>query len=147
MVVFLIVILCIWRPKKVFSLNLAPFSSTFMALVSCHPLIIIFDCEILFSPFRSNSGVFPVWFSGAHHLRIIHSSFQLSFSKSYRCIIQVFSNQFVISSYLNSLKYHHLFPNSFRWFVPLLLSFLILTVVRSRILFRCYCIIPFFLSF
>ena len=35
-----------------------------------------------FSPIRSNSGAFSVWFSVAHHLRIIHSSFQLSFWNS-----------------------------------------------------------------
>ena len=52
-----------------------------------------------FSPIWRNLGVFSVWFFGAHHLIIIHSSFQLSFSKSYRCIIQVFSNQLVISSF------------------------------------------------
>ena len=40
--------------------------------------------------------------------------------------------------YLNPLKYLHLFSNSSRWIVPLLLSFPILTVVRSRFHFLCY---------
>ena len=53
----------------------------------------------IFSPIRSILGVFSVSFFEAHHLSIIHSSFQLSFSKSYRCIVQVLSNQLVISSF------------------------------------------------
>ena len=52
-----------------------------------------------FSPIRSNSRFCSVWLSGAHHLRFIHSSFQLSYSKSYRCLNQGFSNQLVISSF------------------------------------------------
>ena len=62
-----------------------------------------------FSPIRSNSGVFSVCLSEGHQFRIIHSSFQLSFSKSNRCIIQVYS---LISSWsLRSLvsKLSHVF--------------------------------------
>ena len=48
LVVFLVVILCIWRPKKNFPPYLAPFSSRFVVLVRDHPLIIFFECEISF---------------------------------------------------------------------------------------------------
>ena len=49
-----------------------------------------FRLSEFFSPIRSNSRVFSVWLFAAHHRRFIHSSFQLSYSKSYRCIIQKF---------------------------------------------------------
>ena len=51
-----------------------------------------------FSPTRSISWVvFHFFPPKAIFSNIIHSSFQLSLSKSYRCIIQVFSNQLMIS--------------------------------------------------
>ena len=103
-----------------------------------------------FSPIRSISGVFSVWFSGAHHLKIIHFRCHLSFSKSYRCIIQVWSNQLRISSftciYILSSIFVFFFSNSTRWIVPLLLSFSILTVVRSRFHFLRYHINSFVVS-
>ena len=39
-----------FKTEEEFLLNLAPFSSRFMVLVLCHPLIIVFDCENLFHP-------------------------------------------------------------------------------------------------
>ena len=71
-----------------------------------------FRMWVFFSPIRSNSRVFSDWFSIAHHLRIIHSSFQLSLSKSYRCIALVFSNQLVISSFscIKSSQVSSIFP-------------------------------------
>lgn len=76
MVVFLVVTLRFWRPRK-------SFSSIISILVKIHGSSFMpsshncFRLWKFFSPFRSNSWVFSVWFSGAHHLRIIHSSFQL----------------------------------------------------------------------
>ena len=92
MVVFLIVILCIWRPKKSFSSKSYPFFQRFVVIACCHPLIIVFQLWEFFSPIRSNTGVFLVWFFEGHHFGFIHFIFQLSFSKSYRCIVQVFSS-------------------------------------------------------
>ena len=121
-----------------------------MILAWCHPLIIVFDCENSFHNHPELSGVFSVWLSGGHHLRmIIYSSFQLSFSKSYRCIVQVYSSQLMISLFSCiqvPLKYLYSFSNSSRWIVHLLRSFSILTVVRSRFLFLHYHIILFVVS-
>ena len=47
----------------------------------------------------------------------------------------------------NSLKYLHSFSNSYRWFTPLLRSFSIRTVVRSRFLFLRHRINSFIHSF
>ena len=99
LVVFRIVILNIWRPKKIFPLNLALFSSRFMALASCHPLIIGFDCENPFHPSREIQRSFQFDSLQAIFSDLSILSFQLSFSKSYRCIIQVFSNQLGVSSF------------------------------------------------
>ena len=98
MVVSLIVILYIARSKKSFSSKSYSFSQRFIVQAWCCPLKIVFDCVNYFHP----SGQFRCLFSlilRSHHLRIIHSSFQLSLSKSYECIVQVFSNQFGISSF------------------------------------------------
>ena len=48
LVVFLVIFLCIWRPKKNFPPYLAPFSSRFVVLVRDLRLIIFFECEICF---------------------------------------------------------------------------------------------------
>ena len=87
----------ILKTEEEFLLNPYPFFQRFMVLASCHP----HNCFRLwefFSSIRSISGVFSVWFSGGYHFRrFIHSSLQLSFYKSYRCIVQISSNQFMIS--------------------------------------------------
>ena len=106
----------ILKTEEEFLLNLAPFSSRFMVLACRHLLIIVFDCENSFQP----SGAIHESFQFDSPKVIISEdlfvlNIQLSFSKSYRCIIQVFSNQFMISSfhlYLNSLKYLRSFSNS-----------------------------------
>ena len=54
------------------SLQSYPFSWRIMVLACCHPFIIVFDCQF-FSPIRSNSGVFSVWFTEGHHFGFIHS--------------------------------------------------------------------------
>ena len=87
------------KTEEEFLFNLALFSSRFMVLACCHPLIIVFDCENLFHP----SGVIQES-SRFDYPESINSglfilSFQLSFSKSYRCIPQISSNQFMISSF------------------------------------------------
>ena len=131
-----------FEDRRRFSLNLAPFSSRFMALASCHPLIIVSVVRISFHP----SGAFQGYFQFDYPESIISEdlfilSFQLSFSKSYRCIVQISSNQFMISSfhlYLNSFKYLRSFSNSSRCFAIFSLFVSILTVVHSRFLFLRY---------
>ena len=88
MVVFLIIILCIWRPKKSFTSISYPFSQRFVVLVQGHPLIIVLIMKILFLPPE------PII---SEDLFIL--SLQLSFSKSYRCFVQAIFNQFVILSF------------------------------------------------
>ena len=89
-----------------------------------------------FSPIQSISGVFSVWFSGSIISELFILSFQISFSKSYRCIIQVLSNQLVIYSvsciYILSRIFilFIILPGTSLSFVQ---SFSILMVVRLRI--------------
>ena len=101
-----------------------------------------------FSPTRSNSRVFSVGYpefinSGLfilsfqyHSLNLTGVSFKWSLIGS--CSLRLM--------YLNTLKYLHSFCNSSRWFVHLLRSISILTVVRSRVLFLCYHINSFVVS-
>ena len=88
MVVFLVVFLIIWRPKKSFTSISYPFSQRFMVLAQGHLLIIVLIAKILFLPLE------PII---SEELFIL--SLQLSFSKSYQCIVQTFSFQFMISSF------------------------------------------------
>ena len=50
LVVFPVVILRFLKTEEEFLFNLAPFSSRFMILACCHPLIIVFDCQNSFHP-------------------------------------------------------------------------------------------------
>ena len=100
MVVFLIVILIIWRSKKSFSSKSYPFSERCVVQAWCHPLIIVFDCENSFHPSRAIQESFQ--FDSPEPIiseDLFILSFQLSFLESYRCIAQVFPNQLVISSF------------------------------------------------
>ena len=77
------------KTEEEFLFNLAPFSSRFMVLACCHPLIIIFDCENPFHPSGDIQGYFQFDYPEpiiSEDLFIL--SFQLSFPKSHRCIIQ-----------------------------------------------------------
>ena len=77
----------ILKTEEEFSLNLAPFSLRFVVLVQGHPLIIVLIVRIPFTYLESiNSGFFIL-------------SFQHSYSKFYRCFVQVISKQFVIPSF------------------------------------------------
>ena len=87
MVVFLVIILGFWRTKKSFSSKSYPFSKRFVILACCHPLIIVLDCENSFHPSREFKILFSLILRRPS-FRFIHSSFKLSFSKSYRCIVQ-----------------------------------------------------------
>ena len=148
------------KTEEEFLLNLAPFSSRFMVLASRHS----HNCFRLwefFSPIRSNSWVFSVWFSEGHHFkRFLRSKFSALFS-NYSKLMSLRSSPYssgasfmysLISSWSlrsrvsNSLKYLHSFSNSYRWFTPLLRSFSILAVVRSRFLFLRYHINLFVVS-
>ena len=100
-----------WR--RVFSSKSWPFSWRFVILTWCHPLIIVSNRAILFIPIRSISELF----SFLDHPKAIFSedffvlSFQLSFSKSYRCITQISSNQFMISSF-SCIKFPRVFSRA-----------------------------------
>ena len=87
------------KTEEDFSLNLAPFSSRFMVLACCHPLIIVFDCENSFHPSGAIQETFRFDSPKAIISGLFILSFQLSFSKSYWCIIQVLSNQLMFSSF------------------------------------------------
>ena len=109
-----------FEDRRRVSLKSCPFSWRFMVLAWCHPLIIVFDCENSFHP----SGAIHESFQFDSPKAIISEdlfvlNIQLSFSKSYRYIVQISSNQFMISSfhlYLNSFKYLRSFSNSSRCF-------------------------------
>ena len=98
MVVFLIIILGFEDRRRV-SLQSYPFSQRCVLLALCHPLIVVFDCENSFHPSRAIQESFQFDSLKAIISDLFILSFQLSFSKSYRCIIQVLSNQLVISSF------------------------------------------------
>ena len=89
----------ILKTEEEFLLYPYPFFQRFMVLACCHPLIIVFDCENSFHP----SGAIQESFQFDSPEPIISDlfilSFQLSFSKSYQCIAQVFPSQLVISSF------------------------------------------------
>ena len=114
---------------------------------------IVSNRAILFLPIRSISWVvFISWSSKGHHFRrFLCSMFSASFSKSYRCIIHVFSNQLVIYSftciYIPSsifirfqifpvvLCFCHFHFQFFRWFVQDFTSFIIISIYS---LFQSY---------
>ena len=137
------------KTEEEFSLNLAPFSSRFMVLACCHPLIIVLIVTILFLP----SGAFHEFFSISFLWRpSCHNS---SFSAcSYRSpnltgasfkypLISSWSHRSHVSK---SPQVSSFVSNSSRWIVPLLLSFSILMVVRSRFHFLRYHINSFVVS-
>ena len=78
--VFLIVILRYWRPMKTFPPYLSALSEIrdSSLLPSSHNCFRLWE---FFSPIRSNSRVFSVWFSEGHHFRrFLRSKFSASFS-------------------------------------------------------------------
>ena len=99
MVVFLVVFLGFWRPKKSFS------SISCSILFKIHGAILLpsshicFDCENPFHPSRAIHDSFQFDSPKAVISRLFILSFQLSLSKSYRCIIQAFYNQLVILAF------------------------------------------------
>ena len=128
-----------WR--RVFPLNLAPFSSRFMILACCHPLIIVFDCENSFHPSRAIQDSFQFDSPEPIISEVFIPAFSSHFSKSYQCIIQVFSNHLVISSFTcikipSSIIIHSLILPGVS--LSFLRSFSILMVVRSRFFSSCY---------
>ena len=88
------------KTEEEFLFNLAPFSSRFVILACCHPLIIIFDGENPFHPPGDIQGYFQFDYQEpiiSEDLFIL--SFQLSFSIFFRCIVQVMSSPPMISSF------------------------------------------------
>ena len=88
------------KTEEEFSSKSYLFSQRFVMLAWCHPLIIVFNCENSFHP----SGAIRESFQFDSPKAIISEdlfvlNIQLSFSKSYRCIIQVLSNQLGISAF------------------------------------------------
>src|SRR3954462_3700016 len=67
------------KTDEEFLLNLAPFSSRFIVLACCHPLIIVFDCENNFHP----SGAIQESFQFDSPEPIISELFILSFQLSF----------------------------------------------------------------
>ena len=61
------------KTEEEFLLNLAPFSSRFMVLACCHPLIIVFDYENSFHPSGAFHELYPFLSSEGHHVIILHS--------------------------------------------------------------------------
>ena len=105
--------------EEEFLLNLAPFSSRFMVLPSCHPLIIVFDCHNSFLTIRSISWVVSISFLRRPSC---HNSLSSHFSSRYPNLTGALLKYSLISSWSlcslvsNSLKYLHSFSNSSRCF-------------------------------
>ena len=135
MVVFLMVILNIWRSKKSLFLQILSVLSKMCSSIlvpSSHNCFRLWES---FSPIRSNSGVFSVSFSGAIISELFILSVQLSFSNSFGASSKypLISSYLFVLLYLNFPKYLRSFSNSYRWFFIFLRSFPILTVVHSRV--------------
>ena len=71
-----------------------------MVLALYHPLIIAFDCENSFHPSRAIQESLQFDSPEPIFSELFILSFQLSLSKSYWCIIRLFSNQVMISLFL-----------------------------------------------
>ena len=70
------------KTEEEFLVNLAPFSSRFMVLASCHPLIIVFDCENSFHPYGAIQKSFQFDSPEPIISELFILSFQLSFLNS-----------------------------------------------------------------
>ena len=81
------------KTEEEFALQSYPFFQRFVILACYHPLIIVFNCENSFHLSEAIQDSFQFDSSKAIISGLFILSFQLSFSKSYRCIIQIFSNQ------------------------------------------------------
>ena len=121
LVVFLVVILRFWWPKKSFSSISYPLSQRFMVLAYCHPLIIIFDCENSSLP----SGTIQEYFQFDSSEPIISELFIPAFSSRYPNLTGASFKWSIISSW--SLRSHvsrlsqvsSFFYNSTRCFIIL----------------------------
>ena len=78
-------------------LHIYPFSLRFEILVRAYPLKNCFQLWQIFSSFRSNSRVFAVCYSESISSGLFIFNFQLAFSKSYRCFVQVFCVDHILS--------------------------------------------------
>ena len=123
------------KTKEELLLNLAPFSSKIRGSSlrpSSHNCFWLWE---FFSPIRSISWVVSISFLRSPSC---HNSSFSTFNSCSPNLTSALLKWSLISSWSlcslvsNSLKYLHSFSNSYRWFTPLLLSFSILTVVRSR---------------
>ena len=88
----------ILKTEEEFSLNLAPFSLRFVVLVQGHPLIIVLIVSIRFTYPEQFKSLLSL-LSEVHQFRFIHSQLSVIILQPYRCIIQISSNQLVISSF------------------------------------------------
>ena len=111
LVLFLIIFLNIRRPRRI-SLKSCPFSRRFMLLAWCYPLKLFPVVQFFFIHPEYFRSCFPSRSSGGHLFGIfLRSKFSNSFSDYskilapsfvsifFRCFVQVFFNQFVISSF------------------------------------------------
>ena len=81
------------KTEEKFPFNLAPFSSRFVILVCCHPLVIVLIVRIFFTHPEQFKILFSLFLRSPSSQNLFILSFQLWFSKSYRCFVQVISNQ------------------------------------------------------
>ena len=131
----------ILKTEEEFLLNPYPFFRRFMVLALYHHLIIAFDCENSFHPSGAFHELFPFLSYEGHHVIILHSqrvAIILQILPVHRSSGLQSVHDLFILMYLNPLKYIHSFSNSSRWIVPLLWSFSILSMVRSRFHFLRY---------
>ena len=111
--------------EEVFSLNLAPFSSRFMVLAFCHPLIIVFDCENSFHLSGACHELFPFLSSEGHHFIILHSQCVAIFLQFFA--VNCAFATFIFNSYSGSFK------SSIPWLsYKFIHSFQILSVVHGK---------------
>ena len=99
LVVFPAVILRFLKTEEEFLFNLAPFSLRFVILACCHPLVIVLIVRILFTYPEQFKILFSLFLRSPSSQNLFILSFQLWFSRSYRCFVQVISNRLVISSF------------------------------------------------
>ena len=84
------------KTEEEFLFNLALFSSRFMVLACCHPLIIVSMVRIFFTHQEIFKSLLSLS-SGVHQFRFIHSQPSVIILLSCRCIYRISSNQFLIS--------------------------------------------------
>ena len=84
--------------RRVFSSISYPLSQRFVILACFHPLVIVLIVRILFTYPEQFKSLLSL-LSEVHQFRFIHSQLSVIILQSYRCFVQVISNQFMIPSF------------------------------------------------